>query len=53
VETGGGSTGSYDEIRIGTTYASVTPIPEPTTALLGLTGLAALAVTSRRRNSRS
>jgi hypothetical protein len=53
VETGGGSTGSYDEIRFGTTYASVTPIPEPSTAFLIVAGLAALALTRRRRTSRS
>jgi hypothetical protein len=33
--------GVLDEIRIGATYADVTPVPEPTTtALLGLGGLA-------------
>jgi hypothetical protein len=43
---------SLDEIRFGTSYASVTPIPEPSTyALIGL-GLAAL-FTLRRFSSKS
>ena len=49
--TGGASTtakGWFDEIRMGTTYADVTPIPEPSTmALFG--GAAALLLLRRRR----
>jgi MYXO-CTERM domain-containing protein len=52
--SGSNSSGtSLDELRFGTDYASITPIPEPTTALLGLAALAGLAVTRRRRNSHS
>ncbi len=42
-----GGTQTYDEIRFGATFDSVTPIPEPTTALLG--GLGLLALLRRRR----
>lgn len=38
--------GSLDELRIGTTYASVTPIPEP--AALGLLAPAAMLLVRRR-----
>ncbi|MFC0016248.1 hypothetical protein [Roseibacillus persicicus] len=37
----------FDEFRLGTSFAEVTPIPEPTTALLGFVGL--LTCFSRRR----
>ncbi|MFT6793188.1 MAG: hypothetical protein ACJAR1_001178 [Rubritalea sp.] len=38
---GNGLSSRWDELRIGATYADVTPVPEPTTtALLGLGGLA-------------
>lgn len=45
------STGAYslDEIRVGQTFADVTPTPEPTTAMLLALGAAALG----RRRSRS
>jgi hypothetical protein len=50
--TGPGGVG-YDSLRIGTTYADVTPVPEP--AALSLVGVAAIAVIwrqGRRRRSR-
>jgi hypothetical protein len=37
----------FDEFRIATTYAEVTPVPEPSTALLGLAG--SLLLLRRRR----
>jgi hypothetical protein len=42
--------GSFDEIRLGTTFASVTPIPEPSTvaAILGALTLGVLALRRRR-----
>jgi hypothetical protein len=45
-----GSPGSivFDELRVGTTYADVTPIPEPTTLTLVL--LSVLMVGARRRS---
>ena len=50
--TGSGSA-SWDEIRVGTAWADVTPVPEPSTvALLSLTGIAAIAYRIRR-NRRS
>ena len=48
--TGTGSA-SWDEMRVGTTWADVTPVPEPSTyALLGLSGLALAAYRLRRRS---
>jgi len=38
----GSPSGEMDELRIGTTWASVTPIPEPAAALLGVLGLTGL-----------
>lgn len=40
--------GAADEIRFGTTYASVTPVPEPASAV-ALLGLGAAALVRRRR----
>lgn len=40
---------SFDEIRLGTDYASVTPIPEPSTWALLAGGLTALMIFRRRR----
>ncbi len=49
----GTGTASWDEMRVGSTWADVTPVPEPSTvALLGLTGIAAIAYRIRR-NRRS
>ena len=43
----GGETFNFDEVRLGTTYADVSPAPEPTSILLlGITGVGLLA---RRR----
>lgn len=51
-QTGGGNTvskGWFDEIRFGTTFADVTPVPEPATwALLSLGGIAGLFLRRRR-----
>lgn len=44
----GASQLAVDEIRVGTTYADVTPIPEPTSALLGSLG-AAFLISGRPR----
>lgn len=48
--SGGNSTseGNFDEIRFGTTFAAVTPVPEPTAAV-GLAGLAGIALRRQRR----
>ena len=42
------TTGFFDELRIGTDWASVTPVPEPSIGLLGTAALGALAVRRRR-----
>jgi hypothetical protein len=50
------STGAFsiDEIRVGSTYADVAPVPEPSLlALLGTSAGATLAFARRRRNRRS
>lgn len=39
----------FDEIRIGTTWADVTPVPEPSGPLLALVGVAGLLLHRRRR----
>jgi hypothetical protein len=50
IQSGNGGTASFDEIRIGTTYADVV-VPEPTSmALLGV-GVAGLLVRRRRAGS--
>ncbi len=52
--SGGGSTtakGWFDEIRMGTTYADVTPVPEPSTWMLLGTGALTIAVAMRRRRA--
>jgi hypothetical protein len=41
------SVGVLDEIRVGSSYADISPIPEPSAALLG--GLGALLLLRRRR----
>lgn len=45
----GGTTGTIDELRYGTTFADVLPIPEPSLALLSVTGLIAGTVRRKRR----
>ena len=42
-----GHTSTWDNLRVGTTFADVLPVPEPSTSLLGLAGAALLLV--RRR----
>lgn len=46
---GNNFTGTFDEVRIGDTYADVTPIPEPATLLLATLG--GLLVIGRRRRA--
>lgn len=43
-----GQTNQFDELRIGTTFADVAAIPEPTSALLALCGGAGLLLRRRR-----
>lgn len=45
----GGTTGTIDELRYGTSFADVLPIPEPSLALLSVTGLIAGTVRRKRR----
>ncbi|CAN5394256.1 hypothetical protein BH23VER1_BH23VER1_13200 [soil metagenome] len=40
---------SFDEVRFGTTFDSVTPIPEPSSAVLGLLATVAFGACMRRR----
>jgi len=40
----------YDELRMGATWSSVTPVPEPASVLL--LGIGAMLLTGRRRNRR-
>ncbi len=47
-ETGSTTTGRFDEIRFGTSFADVAPIPEPTTCALLAGSLTALMVFRRR-----
>jgi len=44
------ATGTFDEVRVGTTYADVSPIPEPTTWALLAGSLTVLVVFRRRRS---
>lgn len=47
----GTSQSYWDELRVGSTWGDVTPVPEPSTyALLGLSGLALAAYRLRRRS---
>lgn len=39
----------FDEVRFGTTWASVVPVPEPATIFTLLMGLAVVGYFSRRR----
>jgi hypothetical protein len=43
-----GTTVSFDEFRMGTTWASVSPVPEPSALLLAGSGFAAFLVRQRR-----
>ncbi|MGC8625893.1 MAG: PEP-CTERM sorting domain-containing protein, partial [Phycisphaerae bacterium] len=45
----GAATTSYDEIRIGTSYADVTPVPEPAPLALVATGGLGLLLLKRRK----
>jgi len=46
---GQGSEGQYDDIRFGSTLADVSPIPEPSAALLALVGLSSILMLRSRR----
>jgi hypothetical protein len=52
INTGNGAAASYDEIRVGTTFASVTPVPEPSAFVLVAFGLASLVGYRFRRGAR-
>nr|WP_226895579.1 PEP-CTERM sorting domain-containing protein [Luteolibacter marinus] len=43
-----GHESTWDDLRVGTTFADVAPVPEPSTGLLGLAA-AGLLFTRRRR----
>ena len=43
---------SHDEIRIGTTFASVAPVPEPSSLCIFASGAIALAIGTARRRRR-
>lgn len=47
----GGGNGAFDEIRLGTTFGDVAPIPEPSTYALLAIGLGALVFLRRRRKA--
>jgi hypothetical protein len=46
---GTGAIPLFDEIRMGTTFAAVTPIPEPSSALLAIIGGAGMLLNRRRQ----
>jgi hypothetical protein len=50
--TGGPSNARFDEIRFGTNFADVSPIPEPSTYALLAAGLGALVWLRRRANAK-
>lgn len=43
--------GYFDEIRIGDTFADVTPVPEPMGILLGALGISGVAIVVRRKQT--
>lgn len=47
-----GDAGRFDEVRYGSTLADVTAVPEPSSVLLALGGVAGLLVIQRRRAAR-
>jgi hypothetical protein len=52
VNTGDTSVAKFDEIRFGTSFADVSPIPEPSTYALLAAGLGALVWLRRRAKAK-